>query len=303
MSRDWLKIRHGLGEDPKVVAIAAALGESERYVVGLLVELWTWAEQQLDEASEVPDGVSRSKRDMVAHGVSREWLERRFGTPRLCEILESVGWFTSNGDTIAFPGLAEHTGVSAKKRAQAARRKRNERKPSGVSRSERDSRARARGRASGLSVNTQINTQGGEKKRRRETTSARKTTVAREVELPPELATDEFRAVWSDWLDARAERRKPVTPRAARMQLGKLAPFGPVAAREAIEMSIANDWLGLFPEKTSQHGAGNGTAGRRNRGADRSGEFAENIELPVLDDIPLTPAGAAAAARYRIRDA
>jgi uncharacterized protein YdaU (DUF1376 family) len=70
-------------------------------------------------------------------------------------------------------------------------------------------------------------------------------------ELPEPLCTPEFEAAWSNWLDYRHEKRKPVSERAARSQLAKLARFGGAVAIEAIEASIANDWQGLFPEKAN----------------------------------------------------
>jgi hypothetical protein len=75
------------------------------------------------------------------------------------------------------------------------------------------------------------------------------TDEADAVEIPPRLDTPEFRQAWSEWHEDRRERRKRMTPRAERMQLDKLEPFGPDVAIKAIRESIANGWTGVFPEK------------------------------------------------------
>jgi hypothetical protein len=76
------------------------------------------------------------------------------------------------------------------------------------------------------------------------------------VPLPAELDQPAFREAWASWLAYRTSRRKPVSDKAARMQLAKLAPVGPVAAVACIEASIANDYQGLFPEKYTAGAAG-----------------------------------------------
>jgi hypothetical protein len=73
------------------------------------------------------------------------------------------------------------------------------------------------------------------------------------VEIPDCLGTAAFRSAWSEWLASRTEKRKPVTKRAAGMQLKKLATVGPAVAVAAIEQAIANDWQGLFPDKIAPH--------------------------------------------------
>jgi uncharacterized protein YdaU (DUF1376 family) len=73
------------------------------------------------------------------------------------------------------------------------------------------------------------------------------------VEIPEPLRTPAFTTAWSDWLEYRSEKRKPVTKRAAGMQLKKLATVGPAVAVAAIEQAIANDWQGLFPDKIAPH--------------------------------------------------
>ena len=64
--------------------------------------------------------------------------------------------------------------------------------------------------------------------------------------MPPELGED-FRPKWIHWCTwRRRQKKKRVSQYAARSQLAMLAQMGPELAREAIDMSIRNDWQGLF---------------------------------------------------------
>lgn len=72
------------------------------------------------------------------------------------------------------------------------------------------------------------------------------------IELPDWLP----RAAWADWVADRVERRKPISSRAAAMQLKRLAALrddghDPVAV---IGHSITNGYQGLFPPKDAGHG-------------------------------------------------
>lgn len=85
-----------------------------------------------------------------------------------------------------------------------------------------------------------------------------------DVSIPENLKTPEFLVAWSEWLADRKERKKPVTSRAARMQLDDLALMGPELAVKSIKQSIANRWQGLFPVlKNDHHNRQNGGQGSR----------------------------------------
>ena len=96
--------------------------------------------------------------------------------------------------------------------------------------------------------------------------------------IPKELDTPEFREAWGEWLAYRIEKRKPVTPRSARMSFKTLMDMGPPRAVAAIQHSIGNGYQGIF------EGNQNGTAKRpvddwRARKAAR--EFPEDIKVRI----------------------
>lgn len=55
---------------------------------------------------------------------------------------------------------------------------------------------------------------------------------------------------WDEWYDwRRKEKRKKISPRAAKLQQDLLAKYDHETQREIIEQSIMNDWQGLFAPK------------------------------------------------------
>ena len=85
----------------------------------------------------------------------------------------------------------------------------------------------------------------------------------REIALPPPLDTAAFRSAWIDWCDDRQDRRKPITKRAATLQIAKLAEVGEQQAIAAIRTAIERGWQGLFPDSSTQKGAGRNGSGKR----------------------------------------
>jgi hypothetical protein len=77
------------------------------------------------------------------------------------------------------------------------------------------------------------------------------------MEHAPSLASiPAFVAKWEEWLRFRRQvKRRPVSEEAGEKWLRKFEEMGPEWAIATIELSIANDWQGLFPQKVEQHGA------------------------------------------------
>lgn len=76
------------------------------------------------------------------------------------------------------------------------------------------------------------------------------------ADLPFESA--DFRTAWSDFAEMRREKKKPLTDRAAKIVLRKLAEWGEPAAIESLEASTVSEWQGVFPPKANGKAAGNG---------------------------------------------
>ena len=69
------------------------------------------------------------------------------------------------------------------------------------------------------------------------------------IEVPPELNTEEFLAVWSDWVQYRKESKKPLKPTTISRQLNRLKKHPPEVAAAMLDQSIENQWQGIFELK------------------------------------------------------
>lgn len=83
--------------------------------------------------------------------------------------------------------------------------------------------------------------------------------------IPVELAGEAFAAAWQRWKTHRSEKRSTLTPSTEALQLKKLAAVGPEVACWAIEQSIANGWIGLFPDRFTNQTQGKAASNANNR--------------------------------------
>jgi hypothetical protein len=68
-----------------------------------------------------------------------------------------------------------------------------------------------------------------------------------------DLVHDINEEAWAEWIDWRhKEKRKKVTPTAAKKQRKMLSQYNPVIQQQIIDQSIMSDWQGLFPPKQAQ---------------------------------------------------
>jgi hypothetical protein len=114
LAGDWIKVRKGLHTHPKVVRIASALNADRCRVVGALHAVWgVFDEHSID--GHLP-------------GYSFATMDEIVGWHGFCEAMSGVGWLDRDGDCgLKMPDFSEHNGASAKRRAQEAERKRQER--------------------------------------------------------------------------------------------------------------------------------------------------------------------------------
>lgn len=70
-------------------------------------------------------------------------------------------------------------------------------------------------------------------------------------EIPEALNTPAFRSAWADFIAHRKSIRKPMSPKAAELNMRKCITLGPDTACNAIEQSIANGWTGIFEPKAA----------------------------------------------------
>ena len=120
MAGEWIKFESVTPDKPEVYQMAERLGIDPDAVVGKLVRVWVWADQQTIDGN--------------ARGVTRALLDRITSATGFAEALIAVGWLDESDAGLTFPRFGEHNGTSAKKRSLSAKRSAKARK----SRAERD---------------------------------------------------------------------------------------------------------------------------------------------------------------------
>ena len=108
MAGDWVKFEHTTPDKPEVWQIAELLGIDGDAVVGKLLRIWVWADQQ------TTDGNARS--------VTFALLNRISGVTGFAEAMTAVGWLVKDGAEVRFVNFDRHNGKTAKTRALGAKR-------------------------------------------------------------------------------------------------------------------------------------------------------------------------------------
>lgn len=67
--------------------------------------------------------------------------------------------------------------------------------------------------------------------------------------LPERLDNPDFFRTWNEWLDHRRDIKKPLNQNMVKAQLKMMNREGAAVAIETMEQSMAQGWVGLFPEK------------------------------------------------------
>ncbi len=105
---NWIKVEHTTPDKPEVIRMAHLLGIDQDAVLGKLVRVWSWADQNST------DGVSLS--------VTNAFLDRYSCQPGFAAAMRAVGWITGNDGDMTFPNFELHNAATAKKRTDANRR-------------------------------------------------------------------------------------------------------------------------------------------------------------------------------------
>lgn len=116
MAGDWIKMRMSLRTHPKVVRMASALKADRYRVIGGLHAVWCLADEHTEDGS-LP-------------GYTISALDDSIGWPGFSQAMKDVEWLIEEPQRLVLPRFDEHNGASAKRRAQDAERKRNDRKTS-----------------------------------------------------------------------------------------------------------------------------------------------------------------------------
>jgi hypothetical protein len=245
-------MKKGTCNHPKMGKLARILGIPRHQAVGIMVELWEWV---ADYA--VAGNVGIHTNEDIASGIGWEGE-----ASTLIDALVGSGWVDSC-DTNRLIIHDWETGCDEwiKKRIKRI----NGAADNGC---QRHPKSASLGKVRGGKVRIGI-----------ERGSGGKPNKPVPPPIPDVLATDTFKATWSDWLAYLTERKKPPTERTVKMQLKKLEAMGHDQAIAAIETSITNGWQGIFEPGPS---AKSGQPAAQHR-ADKAGrEFPEALQSKRL---------------------
>ncbi|WP_462402254.1 DnaT-like ssDNA-binding domain-containing protein [Pseudomonas sp. Marseille-QA0332] len=117
MAGDWIKFELTTMDKPEVCQIADLAGIDPDAVVGKLMRVWGWFDQQTEEGN--------------APSVSKKLLDRIVGVLGFCDHMKSVGWMVEADGLISLPHFERHNGKTAKNRALTARRVANHKNGNG----------------------------------------------------------------------------------------------------------------------------------------------------------------------------
>lgn len=108
MAGDWIKFELTTLDKPEVCQIADLADIDLDAVIGKLMRIWGWFDQQTEEGN--------------APSVTKKLLDRIVGVSGFCEHMKSVGWMLEHEEVISLPHFDRHNGKTAKNRALTARR-------------------------------------------------------------------------------------------------------------------------------------------------------------------------------------
>ena len=108
MAGDWIKFELTTLDKPEVCQIADLADIDPDAVVGKLMRVWGWFDQQTENVN--------------APSVSKKLLDRAVGVTGFCEHMKSVGWMAEADGVISLPHFERHNGKTAKNRLLTAKR-------------------------------------------------------------------------------------------------------------------------------------------------------------------------------------
>lgn len=112
MAGDWIKFEVTTPDKPEVVQMAAILQIDQDAVVGKLLRVWAWADQNTIVCNGECNGLT----------VTRSFIDRMTFCPGFALAMQKVGWLIGEENSFTFPNFVRHNGKTAKERAVSNKR-------------------------------------------------------------------------------------------------------------------------------------------------------------------------------------
>lgn len=108
MAGDWIKIEHVTPDKPEIDVIAELTETNPDQVVGILIRLWIWADQQTLSGNAV--------------SVTKKSIDRRAGVTNFSDAMIDAGWLVEVDGGMLFTNFERHNSKTAKQRALTSKR-------------------------------------------------------------------------------------------------------------------------------------------------------------------------------------
>jgi hypothetical protein len=219
----WIKFETCTSDKPEVWQIAQSLGIDPDAVVGKLLRVWAWFDEQTEDGN--------------APSVTKALL---------------VGWMVEKDGQLSIPNFGRHNGDTAKKRALTAKRV-SESRGNSKDVTQMKQNCNATSVTGALPREEKIRERGENKKDNTPPISPKGERLkfdASKVVLP--IQSEAFREAWLLWCQHRTEIKKPLKPTSCDQQLKQLAEWGEARAIAAIRYTVAKGWQGIQEPDTSK---------------------------------------------------
>jgi hypothetical protein len=107
LAGDWIKFELATLDKPEVIAMAETLGTSSYDVVGRLLRVWGWFDQQTENGNALS----------VTGNALKRFIDRIAESQGFASTMQKVGWLDDDG----LPNFDRHNGESSKTRAGTKR--------------------------------------------------------------------------------------------------------------------------------------------------------------------------------------
>lgn len=233
MAGEWIKVQNVTPNKPEVFVIADALGIDPDAVVGKLLRVWVWADEQTT--------------DGYAPSVTQSLLDRIAGVSGFADAMLKAGWLHADGDKFEFPNFDRHNGETSKSRALASKRMQRHRSKksdaAGVTLAQPEKRREEKNKS--VSNDTQ-----GKRQARPPITTA-------DLCFPEGFDSQDVRDAVEAWLAHKRSLGKAYKSVSAVSKLiGDWLMAGPEAFVDAINHSMAQNYQGVYARTGGTHGRG-----------------------------------------------
>jgi hypothetical protein len=236
----WIKFETCTSDKPEVWQIAQSLGIDPDAVVGKLLRVWAWFDEQTEDGN--------------APSVTKALLDRNVGVTGFVTSMLQVGWMVEKDGQLSIPNFGRHNGDTAKKRALTAKRV-SESRGNSKDVTQVKQNCNATSVTGALPREEKIREREEEKKDNTPPLSPKGERLkfdASKVVLP--IQSEAFREAWNLWCQHRSEIKKPLKPTSCDQQLKQLAEWGEARAIAAIRYTVAKGWQGIQEPDAKRNG-------------------------------------------------